>query len=137
MTINRKFAVWFSTLLLLALIFGLIVPDFLIFLSNTRKLEGKLQNFQSAYRLYLLRRGEYETIVRAIKETQDVPYGEGVSTVSVGEAESLVAQLLSTKKIALRELEINNKSGIPVNFLGFDLGSPRVVVRIVAERVRE
>lgn len=137
MTINRKFAVWLSVMLLLALVFGLVIPDFLVFLSNTRKMGEKLQNLQNAYRLYLLRKGEYDTIMRALKETQDIPYGEGVSTLSADRVEDLVRQLLTSKKVAFKELEIDNRMGIPVNFLGVDLGSPQVTVRIIAERVRE
>lgn len=41
--ISRKFAIWFSVLTLLVLVFGLVVPDFVIFMSNTRKVEKDWQ----------------------------------------------------------------------------------------------
>ncbi|PLV58688.1 hypothetical protein [Thermotoga sp. KOL6] len=135
--INRRFAIWFSILTLFALVFGLVIPDFVIFISNTKKVEKKLQNLAPAYRIFRMKQKEYEDILNAIKSTPDFDFTLEKREFTTEEVEHLLRQLIETRKVAVKQLMIDAKRIIPVDFLGLRISQPKVKVSVEIEEVKE
>ncbi|MCD6551237.1 hypothetical protein [Thermotoga sp.] len=134
--INRKFAIWFSVLTLLALVFGLLVPDFVIFMFNTKKVEEKLANLASAYKIFRAKQKEYMDILRAIENTPDFDCEPGNREISVMEAGDLLRKLIATRKVTVKQLVIDAKKVIPVDFLGLSISQPKVKISLDMEEVK-
>ncbi|PLV57630.1 hypothetical protein [Thermotoga sp. SG1] len=135
--INRKFAVWFSVLTLLVLVFGLVVPDFVIFMSNTRKVEKKLANLAPAYRIFREKQKEYMEVLKAIESTPDFDGKPESGEINVVEAEDLIRKLISTRKVAVKQMVIDAKEVIPVDFLGLSTSQPKVKISLDVEEVKQ
>lgn len=135
--INRKFAIWFAVLTLLVLVFGLVVPDFVIFMSNTKKLEQKLQNLAPAFRVFTLKQKEYEEITKTIMNTPEFQYNFTEKEISVEEVEDLLKKLAETRRVTVKTLTIDAKRVIPINFFGTPISQPSVKITLELERVKQ
>jgi hypothetical protein len=135
--INRKFAIWFAVLTLLTLVFGLVVPDFVIFMSNTKKLEQKLQNLAPAFRVFTLKQKEYEEITKTIMNTPEFQYNFTEKEISVEEVEDLLKKLAETRRVTVKTLTIDAKRVIPINFFGTPISQPSVKITLELERVKQ
>jgi len=134
--INRKFAIWFAVLTLLVLVFGLVVPDFVIFMSNTKKLEQKLQNLAPAFKVFTLKQREYEEIIK-IMSTPEFQYNFTEKEISVEEVEDLLKELAETRRVTVKTLTIDAKRVIPINFFGTPISQPSVKITLELERVKQ
>ncbi|AJG40719.1 hypothetical protein TRQ7_04520 [Thermotoga sp. RQ7] len=134
--ISRKFAIWFSVLTLLVLVFGLVVPDFVIFMSNTRKVEKKLENLAPAYRIFREKQKEYMEVLKAIESTPDFDGMVGNGEISVIEVETLLRNLISTRKVTVKQMVIDANEVIPVDFLGLSISQPKVKISLDVEEVK-
>ncbi len=135
--ISRKFAIWFAVLTLLTLVFGLVVPDFVIFMSNTKKLEQKLQNLAPAFRVFTLKQKEYEEITKTIMNTPEFQYNFTEKEISVEEVEDLLKKLAETRRVTVKTLTIDAKRVIPINFFGTPISQPSVKISLELERVKQ
>jgi Mg2+/Co2+ transporter CorB len=135
--INRKFAIWFAVLTLLVLVFGLVVPDFVIFMSNTKKLEQKLQNLAPAFKVFTLKQREYEEIIKTIMSTPEFQYNFTEKEISVEEVEDLLKELAETRRVTVKTLTIDAKRVIPINFFGTPISQPSVKITLELERVKQ
>ncbi|AIY86414.1 MULTISPECIES: hypothetical protein [unclassified Thermotoga] len=135
--INRKFAIWFAVLTLLVLVFGLVVPDFVIFMSNTKKLEQKLQNLAPAFKVFTLKQREYEEIIKTIMNTPEFQYNLTEKEISIEEAEDLLKELAETRRVTVKTLTIDAKRVIPINFFGTPISQPSVKITLELERVKQ
>jgi len=135
--INRKFAIWFAVLTLLVLVFGLVVLDFVIFMSNTKKLEQKLQNLAPAFKVFTLKQREYEEIIKTIMSTPEFQYNFTEKEISVEEVEDLLKELAETRRVTVKTLTIDAKRVIPINFFGTPISQPSVKITLELERVKQ
>ncbi|KHC93438.1 hypothetical protein Mc24_01714 [Thermotoga sp. Mc24] len=135
--INRKFAIWFAVLTLLVLVFGLVVPDFVIFMANTKELERRLQNLAPAFKVFTLKQREYEEIIKTIMSTPEFQYNFTEKEISVEEVEVLLKELAETRRVTVKTLTIDAKRVIPINFFGTSISQPSVKISLELERVKQ
>ncbi|AAD35184.1 hypothetical protein THMA_0086 [Thermotoga maritima MSB8] len=135
--INRKFAIWFAVLTLLVLVFGFVVPDFVIFMFNTKELEQRLQNLAPAFKVFTLKQREYEEIIKTIMNTPEFQYNFTEKEISVEEVEDLLKELAETRRVTVKTLTIDAKRVIPINFFGTSISQPSVKISLELERVKQ
>jgi len=124
--VNRKLGLFIAVIAFLFLIFGVDLPDYLLFVRSMKITKEKLEELSRNYEIYLKKLREYEEALNRVKEKEELTLPAGISISENGntlnlsgtmlgkDLESFIRYVFGRKDIAIKKITIINEKGLPI-----------------------
>jgi len=128
--VNRKLGLFIAVIAFLFLIFGVDLPDYLLFVRSMKITKEKLEELSRNYEIYLKKLREYEEALDRVKEKEKFTLPAGISVSENGntlnlsgamlgkDLESFIKYVFGRKDIAIKKITIINERGFPIYIEG-------------------
>jgi len=128
--VNRKLGLFIAVIAFLFLIFGVDLPDYLLFVRSMKITKERLEELSRNYEIYLKKLREYEEALDRVKEKEKFILPTGISVSENGntlnlsgamlgkDLESFIRYVFERKDVAIKKITIINERGFPIYIEG-------------------